>query len=97
MASTVIITNMTTSVVAAPVRLWMSDEVKRLSGSLSKVRLLRSPTQNGPIYKMQASRGERSKAGSVKRKANLQNAYAIYNTGKNVPNAMSSAGGGPWG
>ena len=72
----------------------MSSGVKREMGIRSIVRLLRTVTQYGRRYSIAPSSGVRERmAGSVKRNASRQNAYAIKSAGKKVPNALARSGG----
>ena len=90
-------TRITTRVVIAPLRFPRSEEVRRLRGSLSKVRLFKTPTQNPLRYKTHASNGALENAGMTNLKATLQQPYATKSRGKNAPKAMSMRGGGPCG
>src|ERR1700683_84769 len=82
-----------TSAVIAPARLVRSEAVRRSIGILSKVMLVRTPTQKGARYHTAASIGAFENVGRVKRKARRQKAYATNKVGKKVPNASSIGGG----
>ena len=91
MATTMI--NIMTSAVIPPARLVRSEAVRRSIGILSKVTLVRTPTQKGARYHTAASIGAVENVGRVKRKARRQKAYATNKVGRKVPKAWSMGGG----